>query len=231
MKFYSYIRVSTEKQDIGRQLVALDEWKKSKNIENIDIFTDYYTGKTFDRENYQKLKEIIKPGDYLIVKEVDRLGRNWDLIKKEWQELKDNNINIIIIDMPILSDSLPGEPEPIQGLDMRFIKEQVLTLMCYSAQKERERISQRTKEGLEKVKRNGSKSGRKMGRPRNNKSNKSNFIKVLKMMINDNIGIDRATFRCMYPTSTFKRELKLLYIKYNTKNYEEILERLEKEVN
>ena len=112
MKFYGYIRVSTDKQDIGRQTDALNDWKKQNNITIDEVFTDYYTGKTFERENYKKLKEVISSGDYLIVKEVDRLGRNWDGIKKEWQNLKDNGINIIIIDIPIQPGLCsPGQPE------------------------------------------------------------------------------------------------------------------------
>ena len=82
MKFYGYKRVSTERQDIGRQTDALNNFQKEHNITIDEVFTDYYTGKTFNRENYIKLKQVIKNGDYLIVKEVDRLGRNWDGIKK-----------------------------------------------------------------------------------------------------------------------------------------------------
>ena len=147
INFYFYMRVSTDKQDLGRQKDALLAWKRDNgiNIPSNNIYLDYYTGKTFKREGYQILKSKFKKNDYLIVKEVDRLGRNWDGIKKEWQELKDNGINIIIIDTPILSDTLPSEKTIIEGLALRLLKEQILSLMCYSAQKEREKISQRNK--------------------------------------------------------------------------------------
>ena len=228
MAFYKYARVSTEKQEIARQLDAFAQYEKEKNIITNDLFVDYYSGKTFNRPEYQKLKAILKPNDYLIVKEVDRLGRNWDDIKKEWQELKNQNINIIIIDMPILSDALPNEKPPIEGLDLRFIKEQILTLMCYSAQKEREKISQRTKEGLKSVKLNGSKSGRPIGRPRTS-SNQNGFIKALNYIINNNVGQAKACLMCNYPLTTFNKDIKKLYNKYNTKDYAEILSKLKEE--
>lgn len=229
MKFYGYIRVSTDKQDIGRQTDALNDWKKQNNITIDEVFTDYYTGKTFERENYKKLKDVIKNGDYLIVKEVDRLGRNWDGIKKEWQNLKDNGINIIIIDIPILSDSLPNQNQPIEGLDLRFIKEQILTLMCYSAQKEREKISQRTKEGMAYVKENGTKSGRPIGKPRSNKSSFENFIKTLEYMVINNVGQKLGTRKTGFPIITFKTDLKKYYEKYNVNSYEDLLNAIRKD--
>ena len=229
--YYAYLRVSTTKQDIGRQIDALNDWQKINNIEisKNNIFVDYYTGKTFDRENYQNLKNKLKPNDYLIIKEVDRLGRNWDGIKKEWQELKDNNINIIIIDTPILSDNRPNERPAIEGLDLRLIKEQILSLMCYSAQKEREKISQRTKEALAEKKKNGTKSGRPIGKPRGQFSTRENFIKALEIMVNENKGQKYASLKTKYPILTLKKDLKKCYDKYNTKDYKEILNKIKGE--
>lgn len=230
-QYYAYMRVSTVKQDIGRQQVALNDWQKENNIKvpKENIFTDYYTGKTFNRIQYQALKEKLQPNDYLIVKEVDRLGRDWDGIKKEWQEMKDNEINIVIIDWPILSDNLPGKKNSFDTLDDRLIKEQMLSLMCYSAQKEREKISQRTKEGLAHVRIKGSKSGRPIGKPRNQQSTKENFINTLELMVNDHIGQYKATLKTNYPERTFKKDLKKYYEKYNTKDYQEILNKIKEE--
>ena len=219
MNYYGYKRVSTEKQDIGRQTDALNKWKIDNNIyiPEENIFTDYYTGKSFNRENYQKLKNLLKKGDYIIIKEVDRLGRNWDGIKNEWKELKDKGINIIIIDMSILSDPLPNEKPIMEGLDLRFIKEQILTLMCYSAQKEREKISQRTKEGLQHKK----ELGVKLGKPRKKTSTKDNFINTIKMVFESNLSIRKSCIKTRYPIATFMLELKELKQKYNLKsNYE-----------
>lgn len=230
---YYYIRVSTTKQDIARQEDAILKFQNEKGvlIPKENIYVDYYTGKTFDRENYQKLKSLLKKDDYLIIKEVDRLGRNWDGIKQEWQELKNKGVNIIIIDTPILSDNLPNERPAIEGLDLRLIKEQILSLMCYSAQKEREKISQRTKEALQEKKKNGTKSGKPIGHPRTEQSTKENFIKTLEYMLKNNIGQKRASLINKYPIASFKRDLKSYYKKYNTKDYKIILENLKKELN
>lgn len=228
--FYYYMRVSTKKQEIARQTQALEDWERQNNttIPKENIMTDYYTGKTFDRVNYQRIKNKLKQNDYLIVKEIDRLGRDWDGIKKEWDELKAQGINIIVIDMPLLSDPLPTQTPYIQGLDFKLIREQVFSLMCYIAQKEREKISQRTKEALAEKKLNGTKTGRPIGHPRSEKANKENFIKTLEKMINEGIGQDKACLKTGFPTDTFKRDLKKCYNQFNTKDYKTILKKVKK---
>ena len=228
INYYAYFRVSTNKQKIDRQADSLKEWQTANNIEipENNIFVDYYTGKTFNRENYQKLMGIIKPNDYLIVKEVDRSGRDWDGIKAEWKRLHNSNINIIIVDLPILSDTLPNQKSPLDTLETKLIKEQLLELMCYSAQKERERISQRTVEGLKAA----IKNGKKLGRPRGSRSSKKNFIKVLEYMINNNTGQDKACLMFDYPPAVFKQDIKRCYEIYNTKDYKIILENFKKEM-
>ncbi|MEI3530110.1 MAG: recombinase family protein [Bacilli bacterium] len=225
INYYAYFRVSTNKQKIDRQDDALKEYIKTNNIEVTQIFTDYYTGKTFNRENYKKLMEIIKPSDYLIVKEVDRLGRDWDGIKSEWKRLHDNNINIIIIDLPILSDPLPNQKSPLDTLETKLIKEQLLELMCYSAQKERQKISQRTKEGLKATRLKGT----RLGKPKGQYNTKENFINTLEKMVNEHMGQDKATLWTKYPTMSFKNDLKKCYIKYNTKDYQEILNKIKED--
>lgn len=221
INYYAYFRVSTNKQKIDRQEVELEKWQKQNNTKIVEnnIFIDYYTGKTFNRENYNKLIGIIKPNDYLIVKEVDRLGRDWDGIKAQWKRLHDNNINIIVIDLPILSDPLPGQRSPLDTLETKLIKEQLLELMCYSAQKEREKISQRTKEGLKATKQKGT----RLGKPKGQYNTKENFINTLEKIINENIGQTKACLWTRYPSKSFQNDLKKCYTKYNTKNYQEIL--------
>ena len=205
INYYAYLRVSTEEQDMARQLDALISWQRNKKIiiPNENILTDYYTGKTFDRKNYQELKSKLKPNDYLIVKEVDRLGRDWDGIKAEWNDLKNKGINIIIIDIGILSDPLPNEKPLIEGLDLKFLREQVLTLMCYIAQKEREKISRRTKEALQAKARQGV----KLGRPVKKKTYTS-FVDTLNCMFENNMSIRQACYKTKCPISTFKQSLR-----------------------
>lgn len=231
MSYYAYLRVSTTKQDVGRQEQAINEYKTSKGIDipKENYFIDYYTGKTFDRENYKKMVEIMNKGDYLIVKEVDRLGRNWDLIKEEWTRLQDLGVKIIIIDLPILSDALPNEEEMLTGLTGRLIKEQMLTLMCYSAQLERDKISQRTKEALAEKRLHGTKSGKPIGKPRSKRNTNKALIDTLKLLIKG-YSQARACFETGFPISTLKLYLRGLYSKYDTKDYNVILTNIEKGV-
>ena len=224
MSYYAYMRVSTTKQDIARQEQAINDYEKEKgiNIPKENFYTDYYTGKTFDRENYKRLVETIKKGDYLIVKEVDRLGRNWDLIKQEWTRLQDLGVKIIIIDLPILSDALPNETEMLTGLTGRLIKEQMLTLMCYSAQLERDKISQRTKEALAEKKIHGTKSGKPIGKPRSKRNTEKAFIDTLKLLC-EGYSQANACYETNFPVSTLKLYLKRLYNEFKTHDYSIIL--------
>ena len=227
MSYYAYMRVSTIKQDISRQKQAINDYEKEKGIKIPDnnYYVDYYTGKTFDRENYKKLTETITKGDYLIVKEVDRLGRNWDLIKKEWTRLQDLGVKIIIIDLPILSDALPNETEMLTGLTGRLIKEQMLTLMCYSAQLERDKISQRTKEALAEKKLHGTKSGKPIGKPRSTRNTDEAFINTLKLLCKG-YSQANACYETKFPISTLKYYLKGLYKEVKSHDYKIILNRV-----
>ena len=100
-KLYGYARVSTTEQNLDRQIEEL----KKYGIEERDIITDKQSGKDFNRNGYKTLKEsLLRKGDTLVIKELDRLGRNMDDIKKEWQDLIKMGIDIEIIDTPILGD-------------------------------------------------------------------------------------------------------------------------------
>lgn len=230
VNYYAYMRVSTDRQDVARQKDAIEDFMKRKNLEITSWYTDYYTGTTFDRINYQVLTSRLKKDDYLIVKEVDRLGRNWDLIKQEWTRLQNRGVKIIIIDLPILSDALPGEPELLTGLTGRLIKEQMLTLMCYSAQLERDKISQRTKEALALKKINGTKSGKPIGRPTNRNNTKENLIRTLELMA-DGLSQYKAAFETTIPIHSLKYELRKWYNKLGTKDYNTILKYMKEENN
>ena len=107
-----------------------------------------------------------------------------------------------------------------------ILSEQILTLICYSAQKERKKISQRTKEGLAHVKLNGSKSGKPIGKPRTSKSSINNFISTLEYMVSNNVGQKLGTKHTGYPIITFKNDLKKYYQLYNVHSYNELLDKL-----
>src|SRR5690554_1009556 len=118
---YGYIRVSTVTQNIDRQLEELLKLGLNKN----QIFIDKESGKNFERENYQKLKETLKEGDLLVIKSIDRLGRNYDMIIEEWKDIINNkNADIMVIDMPLLDTR--SESKNLVG---KFISDIVLQIL------------------------------------------------------------------------------------------------------
>lgn len=152
---YGYVRVSTERQITDRQDEALKEYANKNGLCFTEIFRDKVSGKNFERPNYERMKATLQKGDTLIIKEIDRLGRDWDMTAAEWKYYLDNGIKIVVIDTPLLNTNSEE-----MTLETRLVKEQVFTLMLYLAQKEREKISQRTKEALKVKKLQGVVLGR-----------------------------------------------------------------------
>ena len=96
---YGYARVSTKEQNEQRQIVALEEF----GLEREQIFTDKQSGKDFARTNYQRLVRRLKDGDTLVVKSIDRLGRNYEEILEQWRIItKEKGAAIVVLDMPLL---------------------------------------------------------------------------------------------------------------------------------
>ena len=221
---YVYIRVSTGKQDFGRQIEELYEWVKKKNITiTIDnIYCDKYTGKSVNRPAYQELKKVIKSGDYLVTSNLSRLGRNWDAIKKEWYELECNHINRIITDNIDLSVELPNEKKEEQSLGRKMIQDIAFSACLYSACMKIKEVSESTKYGLVVAR----SKGKKIGRPKNHRTTRENFKRTLKLMVDNNLGQRLATRKTGYPECSFKLELKKLYSIYETKDYKELLKKI-----
>ncbi|HJO93181.1 MAG TPA: recombinase family protein [Victivallales bacterium] len=149
-KIFGYIRVSSKDQCIDRQLDSI----KSIIDDERNIFIDKISGKNFDRPEYVTLKRIIREGDTLIIKELDRFGRNSEQIKKEWQWFCERNIGIKVLDMPILNTA--EKKEDIQKL----ISNIVLEVLSYTAEKERKDIKKTQREGIEQAKNKGIRFGR-----------------------------------------------------------------------
>ena len=231
VNLHVYVRVSTEKQDFGRQIIELYEWAKKKNIKICTdfVFCDKYTGKRTTREQYQKMRGLLQENDYLVVSELSRLGRNWDNTKKEWQFLTDKNINTIILDNEMLSAKLPNEGKEIITLEYKFIRDIVFNAINYVTSKKIIEVSTSTRNGLKKARKNGTKTGRPIGKPRGKYNSKENFINTLDKMINENIGQSKATLWTRYPVKSFKNDLKKCYTKYNTKDYKEILKKVKED--
>lgn len=151
VKIYGYARVSSKEQNLDRQLEALKEY----GIEDRDIITDKASGKGFNRQGYLMLKEqLLRSGDTLVIKELDRLGRDMDMIKEEWNYLIKMEIDIVVIDTPILNTTSKGD------LEKKLISNVVFELLTYMAQKEREKIKLRQREGIVQAKVQGKRLGR-----------------------------------------------------------------------
>ena len=84
---YGYVRVSTTTQNIARQM----EEMYKLGLSNKQIYIDKQSGKDFERKNYQRLKRKLKKDDLLIIKSIDRLGRNYEMIINEWEKKKKKN--------------------------------------------------------------------------------------------------------------------------------------------
>lgn len=149
---YGYIRVSSKEQNTDRQWIAMREF----GITDGNIFTDRQSGKDFDRPAYCRLVSKLRPGDTLVIKSIDRLGRNYEEILEQWRILtKDTGVEIVVLDMPLLDTR--------QGRDLMgtLIADIVLQLLSYVAQTEREFIHQRQAEGIAAAKERGVRFGRR----------------------------------------------------------------------
>lgn len=152
MKKYAYIRVSTKEQNVDRQVLALEPY----HIPKRNVYCDYQSGKNFNRPAYQKLMKELKAGDLLIVKSIDRLGRNYNDILRQWQHItKEIKADILVLDMELLDTR-----EKTGNLTGTLISDLVLQIFAYVAQTEREFICQRQAEGIAAAKRKGKKFGR-----------------------------------------------------------------------
>ena len=127
---YAYVRVSTASQNIDRQMEEMFR----QDIEFKNIFIDYQSGKDFERKNYQKLLKKLKKDDLLVIKSIDRLGRDYNMILDEWKKItKIIEADIMVIDMPLLDTRVEGK-----NLVGKFISDIVLQVLSFVAQNERE---------------------------------------------------------------------------------------------
>lgn len=151
-KTYGYIRVSSRDQNEDRQRIAMQEF----GVDRQNTFLDKRSGKDFDRPKYKCLLKKLKPGDTLVIKSIDRLGRNYEEILEQWKIItKEKKVYIVVLDMPLL-DTRHG-----RDLTGTLIADIVLQLLSYVAQTEREFIRQRQAEGIAAAKARGVRFGRR----------------------------------------------------------------------
>lgn len=138
-KTVAYIRVSSKDQNLDRQLEVL----KELGIEEKYIYQDKQSGKDFERIGYQYMKKSLEKGDTLVIKELDRIGRNQEELKKEWEYFRNNDINVRVLDLPALN--INYDDENIKPLT-KMINNLIFEIMSWKAEDERTRIRQRQKE-------------------------------------------------------------------------------------
>lgn len=151
-KFYGYIRVSSKDQNEERQLIAL----RNFGVPIDNLYIDKQSGKDFDRPAYNALMSVLQFNDVLVIKSIDRLGRNYAEIIEQWRVItKDKGANVVVLDMPLL------DTRNAKDLMGNVIADIVLNLLSYFSQIEREFNHQRQSEGIAAAKSRGVKFGRK----------------------------------------------------------------------
>ena len=189
MKIYGYIRVSSCDQKEIRQSDAL----KEAGVDEKHIYIDKQSGKDFNRPEYKKLLKKIKKDDLLIIKSIDRLGRNYEEILLQWRVLtKEIGIDIVVLDMPLL-DTRRGK-----DLMGTFLSDIVLQVLSFVAENERQNIRQRQAEGIAAAKARGVRFGR-LPKPL-----PENFPCIYRSWKSGNLTGTEAAKQCGMPLSTFR---------------------------
>ena len=193
---YAYGRVSAKDQKLERQLDAFMRCGIAFN----KIYCDKKSGKDFEREQYKKMVKKIKTGDLLVVKSIDRLGRNYDAIIIEWKHItQEVGADILVLDMPIL------DTRTYKNLIGRLIADIVLQLLSFVAENERENIRTRQAEGIAIAKQKGV----RFGRPR--VTIPSNFSEIASAYLSHTISYAEALRLTNLRPSTFYRYVKGYY--------------------
>ena len=199
LNVYGYVRVSSIDQNEDRQIICMSD----NNVPKGNVYDATQAGKDFERPQYKKLVKKLKAGDLLYILSIDRLGRNYEEIQKQWRILtKDIGIDICVIDMPLL-DTRNGK-----DLMGTFIADLVLQILSFVAQSERENIKKRQAEGIAAAKAKGVKFGRpEIAKP-------DDFSNIVKDWNKGTISTAEALKLCNMSTSTFyrrRREYNLIH--------------------
>lgn len=199
-EIWGYARVSTKDQNLARQITELRQYVPKKE----NIYTDQQSGKDFDRSDYKELKAVVRAGDELYVKSLDRFGRNKRLIKDELQWFRDKGVLIHIIDFPQTMIEVKDEQQR-DILDL--VTNIVIEILSYMAEEERKSIRARQAEGIRVWKETKTtKTGRPYGRPQ--KEIPSNWNKVYDLWKNKQIKSKEAWLLLKVSRNTFYRLVK-----------------------
>lgn len=193
MDIYGYARVSSTDQNEDRQINAL----RDVAVPEKNIFMDKQSGKNFERPGYKKMLGSLKEGDLLYILSIDRLGRNYEEIQKQWRILtKETGIDICVLDMPLL-DTRNGK-----DLMGTFIADLVLQILSFVAQSERENIRRRQREGIAAAKAKGV----RFGRPEKEVPN--DFGRIVRKWEQKKQPMEETLKQCNMSKTTFYRKLR-----------------------
>ncbi|MEH7221822.1 recombinase family protein [Bacillus toyonensis] len=192
-KKFGYIRVSSKEQNEGRQLEAM----RKMGIHERDIFIDKQSGRTFQREQYQILKKMLRRGDILYIHSLDRFGRNKSAILEEWKDITQNiQAHIVVLDMPLLDTT------KYKDSIGQLITDLVLQILSWLSEEERVKIKTRQREGIDLAK----KQGKHLGRPKVEITDA--FIQAYQEWKDRKITAVEAMKRSGMPNTTFYRMVK-----------------------
>ncbi len=195
MSEYGYIRVSSTDQNEDRQRLAM----KERAVPEKNIYADKQSGKDFDRPQYKRLVKRLRPGDLVYVLSIDRLGRNYEEIQRQWRMLtKEIGADICVIDMPLL-DTRNGK-----DLMGTFIADLVLQILSFVAQSERENIKKRQAQGIAAAKARGVRFGRPEAPV------PENFGAIVAAWERGKLPLSDAVRQCHVSEATFYRRLREL---------------------
>ena len=198
MTEYGYVRVSALDQNEARQLLEMQRLGLKEGY----VYVDKQSGKDFNRPNYKRLLSVLKAGDLLYVKSIDRLGRNYEEIQEQWRILtKEKGVDVDILDMPLL------DTRTAKDLLGTFIADLVLQVLSFVAQSERENIRKRQEEGIRAAKLRGV----EFGRPSIEIPN--NFVHLVNQWEQGKISALEAANASKMSISTFYRRLRELRLK------------------
>lgn len=197
MSIFGYARVSSADQNEERQITALRTVKVPKQ----NMYIDKQSGENFERPQYKRLIKRIKKGDLIYILSIDRLGRNYEEIQRQWRILtKEIGVDICVIDMPLL-DTRNGK-----DLMGTFIADLVLQILSFVAQSERENIKKRQAQGIAAAKAKGV----KFGRP--SKPLPRDFKTIAEAWEQKKLPLAEALQVCGMSKATFYRKIKQLHI-------------------
>jgi DNA invertase Pin-like site-specific DNA recombinase len=174
---YGYIRTSTESQNLARQQQTMKEY----DVEPEEIFADQLSGKNTERPEFQKMLNTVHKGDVLVVSSLDRLSRDYNDLKNVIKQLHDKQVRLEVADMEMLNLQTGND------LMDEFLFDTIVGLLSFVAQNEREKILERTRQGIAKAKERGKYKGRaaKYRADAPNPANKLMYEKIVDMLEND----------------------------------------------